>query len=227
MDNDAAEIRITVLMPAFNAAAYIEPAIESALCQTEPRFELLVIDDGSADDTAARVTEFCRQDPRVRLIRMARNGGPAAARNRGIEEARGAWITLLDADDAYEPARLERLLALGDRTAADVVSDNLLVCPDDGTPYPLIPARSLPEPKLMRPADFVLSELDDSDGPLVCYGYMKPMIRREFMLQHGLRYDSQARFGEDYTLYSACLRREHAGGSRQTHCIATWSGRAR
>lgn len=99
---------ISVVIPAFNAAKDIARAIESCLKQTLPPIEILVVDDGSSDDTAAVVSAFAEP---VRLLRKE-NGGPASARNLGIGVARGDWIALLDADDEWHPEKLERQLAL-------------------------------------------------------------------------------------------------------------------
>lgn len=94
---------ISVVIPAYNAAQYIGRAIESALAQTVRPVEVLVVDDGSHDDTPNIVEEF--GDP-VRLIRKA-NGGPASARNLGAKLAQGTWLALLDADDWWFPEKLE------------------------------------------------------------------------------------------------------------------------
>ena len=93
---------VSVIIPAYNAEAYVARAIESALAQTRPALEILVVDDGSADDTAAVAARF---GPPVRVLRQP-NGGPASARNHGARAAGGAWLALLDADDWWFPTRL-------------------------------------------------------------------------------------------------------------------------
>jgi glycosyltransferase involved in cell wall biosynthesis len=111
-------VSISVIIPAYNSAAYIEAALQSALEQTYPPSEIIVIDDGSADDTAAKAGSYP-----VRVLRQ-RNGGPAAARNAGIREATGEWIAFLDADDSWIPEKLERQVGhLGD-PALGIVSSS-------------------------------------------------------------------------------------------------------
>src|SRR5829696_8769351 len=94
---------ITVLMPAFNAAAFIAEAIRSVLAQDFSDFELLIVDDGSTDDTAAIVQGF--SDRRIRLVDQPHRG-IAAALNRGLYEARSPLIARFDADDICFPTRL-------------------------------------------------------------------------------------------------------------------------
>jgi glycosyltransferase involved in cell wall biosynthesis len=96
-----------VVMAAYNASATIETAIRSVLGQTRPDFELIVVDDGSTDDTASRVDQFCA-NPRVRLIRQENRGLPAA-RNAAVGAGRGRYVTILDSDDLLMPAYLERI----------------------------------------------------------------------------------------------------------------------
>jgi glycosyltransferase involved in cell wall biosynthesis len=105
--------RITVLMPAYNRERYIRDAIESVLAQTRTDFELLIVDDGSTDGTAARVASY--RDPRIRLLRNPQNLGIPATRNRGISEARGEFIAMLDSDDIAHPRRLEKQVAFLER----------------------------------------------------------------------------------------------------------------
>jgi cellulose synthase/poly-beta-1,6-N-acetylglucosamine synthase-like glycosyltransferase len=92
---------VSVVIPAFNSAGCIRRAIDSALAQTPPPLEVIVVDDGSTDDTAEVVGAY--PEP-VRLVRQE-NGGPGAARNHGVRIARGEWIGLLDADDAWLPQK--------------------------------------------------------------------------------------------------------------------------
>lgn len=98
----------SVIMPAYNAAATIGRAIDSVLAQTDPDFELIVIDDGSRDATRELVADFAQRDARVRLVALAQNGGVARARNAGIDEARGRYLGFLDADDYWFESKLAR-----------------------------------------------------------------------------------------------------------------------
>jgi glycosyltransferase involved in cell wall biosynthesis len=93
-------------MPAFNASLFIQEAIDSVLAQRRTDWELIVVDDGSTDTTPQILQECRRRDDRIRILRQA-NQGQSAARNRGIDESRGALIAFLDADDCWDPAKLD------------------------------------------------------------------------------------------------------------------------
>lgn len=105
---------VSVIIPAYNGARTVWRAIESALGQTHPPLEVIVVDDGSADETADVVAAYPAP---VRLIRKE-NGGPASARNVGARAASGTWLAMLDADDWWYPDKLERQLALD--TSSDI-----------------------------------------------------------------------------------------------------------
>lgn len=116
--------RISIIVPAFNGARFLEQTIESVLAQTLAAWELVIVDDGSADDTAALAERYARQDARVRLVRQS-NAGVGAARNRGLAEADTAseYVIFLDHDDVWENDALERLsLALQDDPGAVVAT---------------------------------------------------------------------------------------------------------
>lgn len=98
---------VSVVIPTYNRAELLARAIESALAQSCPPCEVIVVDDGSTDDTG----EQCRRwGDRIRYMRIP-NGGVAAARNAGIQAARGVWVALLDSDDSWEATKLEVQLA--------------------------------------------------------------------------------------------------------------------
>ena len=111
---------VSVVMPAYNAQAFIEQAIGSVIAQTIPQWELLVIDDCSTDDTCAIVEKLASRDGRIRLLRNEKNLGAARTRNRGLEQARGRYIAFLDSDDIWDPQKLEKQLALMEKTGADL-----------------------------------------------------------------------------------------------------------
>ena len=96
----------SVVIPTFDRANLVRRAIASVLAQTIEDFEIIVVDDGSTDNTGEVVRAF--GDPRIQLVRLTENRGPAAARNAGIAAARGELISLLDSDDEYLPTFLER-----------------------------------------------------------------------------------------------------------------------
>src|SRR5215217_3734904 len=103
--------RVSVIVPAYNAAGYLERALASALAQTMPDLEVIVVDDASSDTTFEVACKIAARASRVRVLRNERNSGENASRNRAISTARGEWIALLDADDEWLPERLERMLA--------------------------------------------------------------------------------------------------------------------
>lgn len=105
--NDDREIVVSVIIPAFNAALWLEIAVGAACCQSLRQIEILVVDDGSTDGTVELVRRLAAGDSRIRLVERG-NGGVGAARNSGIRAARGKYIAPLDADDVWHPSKLER-----------------------------------------------------------------------------------------------------------------------
>lgn len=102
---------VSVVIPAFNVASVIRETLESVRRQTFQDFETIIVDDGSTDDTAAIVRQFCETDARFKLVAQS-NAGVSVARNQGILKARGEWIALLDGDDLWFPEKLECQMAL-------------------------------------------------------------------------------------------------------------------
>ena len=99
---------ISIIMAAYNSEKTIEQAINSVLNQTYPNFELLVVDDCSKDGTVKVVESLAAKDCRVRLIFNEKNSGVSYTRKHGLKEAKGAWIAILDSDDAWAPEKLEK-----------------------------------------------------------------------------------------------------------------------
>ncbi len=102
--------KVSIITPCFNGEKYIGETIESVLAQTYPEWEMLIVDDGSADGSRAVIQSYEEKDARIRYF-YQENAGSAAARNRGIREASGRCIALLDADDLWDPVFLEKQLA--------------------------------------------------------------------------------------------------------------------
>ncbi len=101
---------VSIVVPVYNAGAYIEETMEMVCRQTYSYWELLLVDDCSTDDSKAKIEAWCGKDERIRLIAKTQNEGAAMARNTGMEHAEGRYIAFLDADDIWLPQKLEREL---------------------------------------------------------------------------------------------------------------------
>lgn len=114
---------VSIIVPVYNAAAYLEKTIRMAEEQTCRDWELLLVDDCSTDRSREIIRECVkrRPDERIRLICQEKNQGAAAARNRGLKEAKGRYIAFLDADDVWLPEKLEKQLAFMKETGAGFV----------------------------------------------------------------------------------------------------------
>lgn len=110
------DLKISVIMPVYNAEKYLEQCIESVLNQTYLHWELIIIDDGSTDNSAEICRLYINKDPRIKLI-LQENSGVSTARNVGISHAQGAYIAFIDADDAYSSEQLERMI---EKTGNDI-----------------------------------------------------------------------------------------------------------
>lgn len=122
---------VSVVIPCYNSAAYLPAALESVFGQTSGDHEVIVVDDGSSDETPAILDRYA---PRLRSIRQD-NAGAAAARNRGAREARGRWLAFLDADDVWPSNRLERMIAyLRDHAEVKVLATAARVMTAAGAP---------------------------------------------------------------------------------------------
>ena len=107
MDRNA---KVSIVVPVYNTEAYLPACVESLKTQTHENLELLFVDDGSTDGSAAILDAYAKEDPRIRVIHR-RNGGVSAARNDGIDAATGDFIGFVDSDDTVEPEFVETLLS--------------------------------------------------------------------------------------------------------------------
>ncbi len=121
LDNDHNTPLISVIMPCYHAAAYLAQAVASVQAQTVQDWELLLLDDGSQDNTAAIAQALADADARIRFLPAGQNLGVAKTRNRGLRLARGQWAAFLDSDDVWHPDKLKRQLELAERTGADLI----------------------------------------------------------------------------------------------------------
>ena len=102
---------VSIIMPSYNCAAYIEESIRCVQAQTYQNWELIIVDDCSTDDTINRISNLKDKDKRIFLYQNESNSGAAVSRNLALQKARGRWIAFLDSDDLWEPQKLEKQIA--------------------------------------------------------------------------------------------------------------------
>ena len=211
---------VAVVIAAWCAAATIGRAVTSALAQPEAA-EVIVVDDASPDGGTTLREARAADDGsgRLKVFALERNAGPAAARNAAIAASSAAWICVLDSDDFMQPGRLGKLLEL---TGAghDLIADDLLQTPE-GEPLTagrLLWFREQPAAFDVSFGAFVESNVTKASRMRREMGFLKPLMRREFLERHGLAYDEAMRLGEDYDLYARALS---LGGRMR---LVPWAG---
>lgn len=200
---------VSVIIPAFNAENYLEKSVQSVLHQSVSDLEVVIVEDRSTDDTMSVIISLKARDNRVRHLRCPVNSGPGYARNMGIAQSRGEWVTFLDADDWYEPERLERLIAAANKFGLDLAADNQrFIIAESGNCKNLLTSGDNLLVKTLTIEDYFKGDrISRSSRNL---GLLKPMIRRELLDRHQIRYDHQKRLslGEDFYFLLECLKHE-------------------
>ena len=197
---------ISIVSTVYNTQPFLEQAVRSILAQTFPDFELLLIDDGSSDDSGRICDALAAEDARIRVFHQA-NGGPASARNKGLDNARGRYIGFVDSDDVIEPTMYEVLYR-----AVQAPGVRLAACSGDcideaGRPLP--GRRVAIREHGIRPAEELLLETFQTGsfyGPL---SWNKLFDIRTFR-DKGVRYDESMFFGDDASVLHLVFEGERA-----------------
>jgi succinoglycan biosynthesis protein ExoO len=187
--------RVSVVIPVYNSAETLRRAVESVLCQTLSNLELLIVDDGSTDESAALAAELAAADPRARTLQLPANRGKPAALNQAFSVVTGEWIAIIDADDWWEPERLEILIDAAEMNGVHLVADNQ-VFHDAAAGCAVRTAF----PATRRDGPLTRSQFIRGTNPFASfdYGMLKPIVRRDFMERHQLAYRENARLAEDF-----------------------------
>ena len=119
------KIKLSIIIPVFNVEKYVQTCLDSVIEQSFRDFEVIVVDDGSTDGSPAICDAAAKQDGRIRVIHQ-RNGGLSAARNAGLDIARGEWIGFLDSDDFILPDMYEKLMNAAEKARADIAVCNYM-----------------------------------------------------------------------------------------------------
>ncbi|MEL6377494.1 MAG: glycosyltransferase family 2 protein [Pseudomonadota bacterium] len=195
----------TVVIAAWNASASIERSALSALAQDGVAVEVIIVDDASTDATRTRAEALADIHQNLHVVSLAQNSGPAAARNAGIDRARGDWIAVLDSDDTMRPGRLRGLIDFARSCNADVITDRLELIDESGNAKEQMPLAhpGQPDAAAWSVDDYIYGNLLH-DGQIVL-GFLKPIFRKAFLDQNTIRYDETLRNGEDFHLVLASL----------------------
>jgi succinoglycan biosynthesis protein ExoU len=193
---------VCVIIAARNAEATIAHAVASALRQPEVA-EVIVVDDASADRTSAAAEAAGDGSGRLKLLRLTRNAGPAAARNAALAVATARLVCILDADDYFLDGRLGRLLSAP--RSWDLIADDIVLVRGNAASAVAGLVTGPGQPQRLSLEAFVAGNIGRPREHRRELGFLKPIMRRSFLQRHGLRYDERLRLGEDYALYVEAL----------------------
>lgn len=195
-------LSIAIIIPVFNGEQTIERAIRSVLNQTAEVDEIWVIDDSSTDSSNLVCKQLAKEDRRIKFTRNPKNIGPGGSRNVGIKNSEADWFFILDADDAFEPRRVERLLEAAVKTGADMIADLPKF-------YDLVAQRL--EPRQLKTSGEMekltiinMLKLDPETG--MDFGMLQPGFKRTKIIDGGHLYPEITRHGEDFEFYIELLR---------------------
>lgn len=178
---------VSIIVPVYNAEKYLNRCIDSILSQTKTDFELLLIDDGSKDNSGRICDEYTEKDARVRVFHKP-NGGVSSARNLGLDNAKGKWITFVDADDRCSCNYLEHLLSkVKDDT--DLIISYAVICDSTGEKAEVYPEYRVNATNFERL--FVDSDMHWHTSPWA------KLYRASIIYENSLRFNEMMHIGED------------------------------
>lgn len=182
-------MKVSIITPCYNAAPYIRKTIFSVQQQTLSDWEMIIIDDGSTDQSAEIVNAIAQEDKRIKLLQKE-NGGSASARNMGLSVARGEYIQFLDADDTIHPCKLEKQCNIMDELQLDVTYTDYSISYPDGTIDPHIKGYT-----------FNLSKLLIGWGVFGTIPFHAFLYKRLFLQKNNISNTSKVREREDWEFH--------------------------
>lgn len=181
---------VSIIMPAKNSGAYIRRCIESVLSQKFTDWELLIINDGSTDDTVVTAMSFSKDDERIRVF-DSQGKGVSAARNYGLELSTGDHIAFIDSDDSVDPEYLSVLVELAEKENADISQCSLYYRYDNGT---LVQEKET-EDAVYNGHDEIMNAYFSGMVGKICLAAWGKLFRRELL--NGIRFDETLTIQED------------------------------
>ena len=185
---------VSVILPTYNRAALLPAAIESILNQTYKNFELIIIENGSSDNTMELLNTYQKKDKRIKIINNPMNRGISYARNQGNKIARGKYIAIMDSDDISLPKRLEKQVAFMEENPDIIAASSWKKELDTG----IVWTRSTDEQEILFMMHFNNM-----------MGHPETIMRRDFLLKHNIWYNEKLISSVDYDLFKQII---FAGG---------------
>ena len=207
-------IAVSVVVPVYNAVSYLSEMLVSLSAQTLRNIEIICVDDGSTDGSAAILAEFAVRDPRIKIVTQENSGG-AIARNRGIEEAKGRWLFFADADDFCRPDMLAEMVVEGETTSSEVVVAGRITinCRQFGYCCESI----VPESYLRheQPVNCQTDGINVFSG--IGFAPWNKLYRREFVLRRGVRFHQIPSCDDVFFVFTALITAERIAFLRKSY----------
>lgn len=179
---------ISILVPVYNVSKYIKQCIESVISQTYPYWELVLVDDGSTDESPTICDNFVNKDSRIKVIHK-KNGGLASARNAGLENASGSWIMMLDGDDWISPYALQKSIDTAYNHNADFIKFSHIL---EYTKF----SKNFSYPIIREKEEYIDALLSRSIPTSIWGG----LYKRELFNKLNPKFTNGLNFGEDYSV---------------------------
>ncbi|MFJ3387337.1 glycosyltransferase family 2 protein [Lysinibacillus sp. NPDC086135] len=199
------EILVTVIIPVYNAAPYLKKCLASICQQTLKPIEIITINDGSTDESLSILQQFALQDQRI-IIHNKANGGVSHARNRGIDQARGQYVTFVDADDWIEPSMLERLYSAIKESGTEIAKCDIFVDGKNGgnrLNYPST-VNELFDPQ--ECLHLLFTEFNEKHFGFACC----KLYSKVFLDKFGIRFEEDMNFSEDVLFITKAITKSKA-----------------
>jgi glycosyltransferase involved in cell wall biosynthesis/peptidoglycan/xylan/chitin deacetylase (PgdA/CDA1 family) len=189
------DVLITVILPCYNAMPFLTEALESMINQTYWNLEIICLNDGSTDKTATVLEQYAKKDSRVRVVHNESNLGLIRTLNKGIELARGEYISRMDADDISMPDRIEKQLTFIRSTKADIISSGVVIINDQGKSLEKLYPRALSTLEIAYLSLFV--------NPML---HPTVFAKSEVLKKHHYLFNDISLHVEDFELWTRLIR---------------------
>lgn len=181
------KIKVSILVPAYNVETYLDECLQSILSQTLKEIEIVVVDDGSTDQTVTIAEQYAASDHRIRIIRLANHQGVSHARNICLKEAQGEYLSFVDSDDSISSTAMEELYHRAKVSDADIVLGSMLYCYPDGRQIRIgdkSPVFHSDNEILSGQECFIRMQQNGCYVPMVCSNLYRSTFIKEHQLLH-------------------------------------------